>query len=147
MLRISKLADYAVVILHHLMTSEKKIQSASEIAREVHLAIPTVSKILKILAESRLVVSMRGAGGGYGLAFKPEKITLAQIISAMEGLPSLTQCGQVDRVCKNEDSCGVRPHWQAINHFILETLRQVTLADMSPSFKITKKIRESDHAA
>ncbi len=131
MLRISKLTDYATVIMHCLAVQPGAVLSASEIAHRVHLANPTVSKILKILAEADLVTSIRGAGGGYKLAQMPQAITIARVITAVEGQPALTECAQTSQLCAQDSVCAIKHNWRAINHFILEVLENLTLADMS----------------
>ncbi len=66
MLRISRLTDYATVILASLAGGS--LASAAEIAERTHIGLPTVSKLLKELQHAGLVRSMRGARGGYQLA-------------------------------------------------------------------------------
>ncbi len=68
MLRISKLTDYAIVILSYLALDSAKVLSAQQLAEATHLSLPTVSKILKILLAAKLLTSFRGTGGGYQLA-------------------------------------------------------------------------------
>lgn len=136
MLRISKLADYAIVIMHCLSRQPQIVRSANDIAKQVHLTHPTVSKILKILFEAGLVISIRGAGGGYKLAKLPEAISLAEVISALEGAPSLTECGQTASICAQDGVCAIKHNWQVINRFILNALTNVTLADMAKPLAI-----------
>ncbi|HVV68063.1 MAG TPA: SUF system Fe-S cluster assembly regulator [Gammaproteobacteria bacterium] len=131
MLRISKLADYATVIMHHLAVQPDQWVSASEIAEQVHLAIPTVSKILKMLCEASLVISARGTGGGYKLGKPASAISVAEVVTAIEGKPSLTECAQGAQLCVQEGVCAVKHNWRAINRFVFNTLQNVTLADMA----------------
>lgn len=131
MLRISKMADYATVILNCLSANTECLLSANEIAQRVYLGRHTVSKILKILQEAELVVSTRGAVGGYSLARSPEQITVAQMITALDGPVALTECSHPTQLCAQNMTCGVKHHWRSINQFILNTLENVTLADMS----------------
>ena len=150
MLRISKLADYATVIMHCLSRQPDTILSASEIAQLVYLSNPTVSKILKILAEAELVTSLRGAGGGYKLALLPQLITIARVIAAIDGRPALTECAHATQICSQDSVCAIKHNWRVINHFILDTLEKLTLADMGkplafyPGGKITKFLDENN---
>jgi FeS assembly SUF system regulator len=130
MLRISKMADYATLILNCLSANTESLLSANEIARRVHLGRHTVSKILKILQEADLVVSTRGAIGGYSLARTPDEITIAEIITALEGPLALTECSDSTQVCTQNMTCAVKHNWRAINQFVLATLESITLADM-----------------
>jgi FeS assembly SUF system regulator len=132
MLRISKLADYGTVIMNHLALNPERVYSASEIAQQIRLGkkVPTVSKILKILLEAGLVSSVRGKDGGYHLAMPAEKISLAQVIAAIDGSPGLTECCYSNR-CEQDASCAVKDNWKTVNRFIFTTLQSLTLADMS----------------
>ncbi len=130
MLRISKLADYATVIMSYLASCPDDIKSATFIAKEVHLSVHTVSKILKILLDADLIRAFRGAEGGYQLAKSAEKITLAQVIAAIEGNFALTECSLKSKLCVLDTQCSIKKNWKSINHIILKTLNSVTLKDM-----------------
>ena len=92
MLRISRLTDYGTMILVHLAGQNAGLCSASDVAAGTHLALPTVQKLLKTLAKSGLVSSVRGADGGYRLARAPEQITAAEILNVLEGPVAITEC-------------------------------------------------------
>jgi FeS assembly SUF system regulator len=130
MLRMSKLADYGTVILTTMVREPQRIQSAAEIAARIHVAIPTVSKILKILTSGGLVTSMRGARGGYLLARSPAQISVAQIIEVMDGPIGMTECSITPGLCTQESECPVRANWQKVNQVVLQALQQVSLAQM-----------------
>ena len=82
MLRISRLTDYATVILAALAGEPARVQTAAALAEQTHIAAPTVSKLLKQLQRSGLVVSTRGLHGGYHLARPPAQISAAAILDA-----------------------------------------------------------------
>jgi len=90
-----------------------------------------VSKVLKILAHAGLVESFRGQSGGYRLARAPERITVADIVAAMEGPFGMTECAAHQGQCHHEPHCGVRGNWQRISRVIEQALRSVTLAEMA----------------
>lgn len=131
MLRMSKLADYGTVIMTALARDPGNVHSASDVAAATGVAIPTVCKVLKILARGGLVVSLRGAKGGYLLPRPAERITLAEVIAAMEGPIGMTECSTTPGLCVQEADCSIRANWQKINRVIYEALQQVTLADMA----------------
>ena len=131
MLRISKLTDYAIVILSFLALDPDRVASATTIAQEVYLATPTVSKLLKILLEAGLVKSYRGTGGGYQLAQSAEQITIAAIVNAVEGSIAMTECCAPSNACAIHSLCGIKDNWQLINKVILTALASLTLSDMS----------------
>ncbi len=135
MLRVSKLTDYATVVMTVLASmsdSQRRdsVVSAQDLAARVHLELPTVSKLLKQLAHAGLVDSFRGVNGGYRLARKPREISIAEIVIAMEGPIGMTQCSAQAGLCEHETHCGVRVNWQRINQAIADALDSVTLEDM-----------------
>lgn len=130
MLRVSKLTDYATVVMTCLVDAGDGVRSAQCLAERAHLEVPTVSKLLKQLAQAGLVASARGINGGYRLARAPANITIADIVTAMEGPIGMTECSAHAGACDHESHCGVRVNWQRINHAIAAALTSVTLADM-----------------
>ena len=130
MLRISKLTDYATVVMTCLAEDAAAVHSAVGLAEKAHLELPTVSKVLKSLSHAGLVESFRGANGGYRLARPPEQISVAAIVVAMEGPIGMTECSVHAGLCDHERHCGVRGNWQRINHAIEHALESVSLADM-----------------
>ena len=130
MLRISKLTDYGTVLLAHLATNQASVCSATDVAGATGIAPPTVSKLLKSLARAGLVTSTRGANGGYRLARPPQQITAADVIDALEGPVSITECSASDGDCEHEGVCSVGGAWQRINVAIRQALKDVTLNDL-----------------
>jgi FeS assembly SUF system regulator len=135
MLRVSKLTDYATVVMTVLAgmsdsSRPESVLSAQDLAARARLELPTVSKLLKQLAHAQLVESFRGVNGGYRLARTPGKISIADIVIAMEGPIGMTQCSAHAGLCDHEPHCGVRVNWQRINQAIAQALANVTLADM-----------------
>ncbi|RNF86090.1 SUF system Fe-S cluster assembly regulator [Montanilutibacter psychrotolerans] len=130
MLRVTKLTDYATVVLTVLAARADQVLSASELAESAGLETPTVSKLLKPLAQAGLVEGFRGANGGYRLARDASRIGLLEIVEAMEGPLGMTECSVHEGNCGIEQSCGVRANWRRINDVVVEALRGVTLAHM-----------------
>lgn len=130
MLRISKLTDYGTVLLAHLAANQATVCSAADVANATRIAPPTVSKLLKSLARAGLVSSTRGANGGYRLARPPHQISAADVIDALEGPVSITECSASDGDCEHEGVCSVGGAWQRINVAIRRALQDVTLNDL-----------------
>jgi len=131
-LRIGKLTDYAIVILAHLARRGRVcVSPASEVAAGTGIPQPTVAKVLKQLVQSGLVVSSRGARGGYGLARDPARITVIEVIDAMEGPLTLTDSAGDAAACADHARCGVVGHWPRINHAVRQGLAAVTLLDLA----------------
>ncbi len=130
MLRVSKLTDYATVILSLMAKENTQVRTAVDLAAVTGIAIPTVSKILKLLVNAKVLISTRGAKGGYALARSPEAITIANVISALEGPIALTECSISQQGCEQASGCDIRGNWHLINRAIHDALESVTLADM-----------------
>ncbi len=133
MIRIAKLTDYGIVLLTHFAAEPgQTIHTARDLAARTHLPLPTVSKILKALSRSGLLVSHRGVSGGYSLARRPEEISVAQVIAALEGPIALTECSpDAHGLCTLESMCPVQSNWRRINRAVLEALERLRLSDMS----------------
>ena len=131
MLRISKLTDYATVILARLAAEPARRFTAAQLASQTHLAAPTVSKLLKQLQRRGLVNSTRGLHGGYLLARPPIEINAAQILDALEGPVALTECASADSHCCIESSCLVGRAWQRVNLAIRRSLQEITLLELA----------------
>ena len=131
MLRISKLTDYGTVVLVQLAANAGRVCSATDVASATEIALPTVSKLLKSLARAGLVNSTRGASGGYKLARDPADISAADVIDALEGPVSITECSSSDSQCNFEHVCNVGGAWQRINVAIRHALDGVSLVDLT----------------
>ncbi len=130
MLRISKVTDYGIVVMTYLANNATTTHTAKDIAQHTHITLPTVSKLLKLLARTGLLIAHRGVKGGYGLAFPAEKISLAQIIHAIEGDIGLTECSHNAGSCSMEPGCAVRSNWRMISNAIRGVLTGISLAEM-----------------
>jgi FeS assembly SUF system regulator len=131
MIKVNKLTDYAVLILSHFAAQQSgTVFNAHQLAQAIGVNPPTVSKILKILLRHDLLLSHRGANGGYQLAKPVQYINIAQIIQAMEGRLGVTDCSVHPGLCSQENTCQMRLPWQKINKMVLQVLSTVTLADM-----------------
>ena len=130
MLRVTRLTDYATVVLTVLAARPQAVMSAAELAERSGLEVPTVSKLLKPLAQAGLVDSFRGANGGYRLARPAGQISLVEIVEAMEGPLAMTECSLHDGQCGISEQCGVRGNWRRINDVVADALRAVSLAQM-----------------
>jgi FeS assembly SUF system regulator len=131
MLRISKLTDYGTVILARLAQEPAAQLTSAQLARLTHVPLATVSKLLKQLQRHALVTSTRGLHGGYRLARKPDAITAADVLDALEGPVALTECASQPSQCGIESSCGVNRAWQKVNAAIRRTLSEITLLELA----------------
>jgi FeS assembly SUF system regulator len=132
MIKISRLTDYAIVILSQMVRDDQPVFSASELAEKSRLPLPTTSKILKKLTKNNIVVAQRGAMGGYKLQFSAQRLSVAAIIEAMDGPIAVTDCANhpVIEVCRIESICPMRTNWNRVNRVLRKALEEVSLADM-----------------
>lgn len=132
-LRITRLSDYAIVLLGAAARNAEAGFTARSAAEQTGLPLPAVKKILKCLVRERVVESQRGTQGGYRLIRPATQIALAEIIDAVEGPFALTDCGQdaaAGAACEYVDHCGVHANWARVNGIVRRALASVTLADM-----------------
>lgn len=133
MFRISRLTDYGILTLTYLARDpDSGTHNARDVADGLKLPLPTVSKLLKLLARHGLLTAHRGARGGFSLARPPREITIAEIIAALEGPIALTVCVEhgVDD-CQIQHNCMCRENWRKINLAVRGALEVITLADMT----------------
>jgi FeS assembly SUF system regulator len=130
MLRMGKLTDYGIVLMSQLAVHRDTQHSAHSLAEAVKMPLPTVRKVLKALSHSGLLNSERGATGGYSLSRTPEQISVAEIITAIEGPIALTECVSAESLCEQEQHCAVQTNWTRINDAVFHALDEVKLADM-----------------
>ena len=132
MIRLTKLTDYGIVLLTHMARGKTRtVFTARDLAVEARLPLPTVGRLLKMLTSDGLLCSHRGVHGGYSLARAADEITVAQIIRALEGPISLTECSDGPGVCRQEMYCPVKTNWQKINSAVHSALDGISLADMA----------------
>lgn len=130
MLRISKMTDYAIVVLSLMARDGERTFAATEVAERTGISAPTVCKILKSLTRAGIVSSLRGVKGGYRLAQPPERTSVASVIDALEGPIAITECGVAQDSCQQAQSCHIRGNWNVINRAVRTALESVTLIEM-----------------
>lgn len=130
MIKLSNLADYAVLLLA-LMAKEPRQWASSELAERAQVPMPTTSKLLKILAQTDILKAQRGAAGGYSLIIPAQDLTLAAIIEAIDGPIALTHCVHNEELpCIARMNCPTSKGWGKINKAVRDALGTVSLADL-----------------
>ncbi len=130
MLKIGKMTDYAMLILSQMAREPDTVMSAATLAESLQLSGPTVSKILKILGDSSLVTSIRGADGGYHLGRPAANISVSDVIAAMEGDLTMTECCETTNLCSLGSRCAMQNNWLKINGLIKSLLSRLSILDM-----------------
>lgn len=132
MIRLTNLADYAVVIMSRIARESDVRHNAHDMADATALPAATVAKLMSALARAGLLTSHRGVGGGFTLARAADEISMADIIEAVDGPIALTNCIEhAPGDCNLEKFCVMRPHWQAINGAVKTALGQVSLSEVA----------------
>lgn len=131
MIRLTNLADYAVILIGQLARRDMRV-SAADLAAETGLPIPTVSKVLGALTRAGLAQSHRGLKGGFSLAQAACDITIVDVIEAVDGPIALVHCIEnAPGDCDLESICSMRTQWQIINTAIKDGLARITIADIA----------------
>ena len=132
MLRLSKKADYALMAMKHLaMRTDAASASAREIAEQYDIPLELMAKVLQRLARRGLVISLQGTRGGYRLGRETSKISVADIIEAIEGPLRVTACSTEAENCGQYSKCSVRdPLWR-IKDRIVAALADCSLKEIA----------------
>ena len=132
MIRLSKLADYGIVIATHLARQPERQQTATDIATATAVPQAMTSKVLKLLTRADLLTSHRGSHGGYSLARAAALVSVAEVVEALDGPIAITSCTEpVPGECSVLSLCPTRGNWGRINRAIRDSLGEVTLAEMA----------------
>ncbi len=135
MLRVGKMADYALVIMSTMASHPTGLMQMEALAQATRLSLPTVRKLMRYLVGAGLVKSVRGTKGGYQLARLPETIKISNILAAVEGPLAITECCEEEPDCELSGDCEMESHWTAINQLVVQMLAAISLADLSTDSK------------
>jgi FeS assembly SUF system regulator len=131
LIRLTNLADYAVVVMAAAAREPGTRLSAARVAELTMIPAPTVAKLMGTLARGGLLAASRGAAGGFALTREPAAISVAEIVEAVDGPIALTSCVSGDvQDCAMEGHCAIRGHWPPINRAVRAALAAVSLADL-----------------
>lgn len=133
MVRLSNLADYAVVVMCQAAMSADTRLSAAAVSAATAIPTPTVAKLMGKMSRAGLLVSFRGVGGGFALARPASEISVAEVVEAVDGPIALTHCTEpANSACYSRDAiCSLKPQWNVINRTVREVLAGVSLADLA----------------
>lgn len=143
MLKIGKLTDYALVLLNQLASAERPYSvgerdvakgfnkySVDILSKDTGLSEATVRKVMRFLVGAKLVIAHRGTKGGYQLALPPAKISIIDVVSAVEGPIAVTECASDDNNCEITEQCSLSDNWPGINQLVINVFRQISLEDV-----------------
>jgi len=132
-MRLTHLADYAVVMMTAAARRDETARlSATDLAQETGVPLPTAQKLMQQLAAHGLLIGQRGAGGGYALARPVSEISLADIVEAIEGPIAMTQCADgINHDCILDAHCRVKPHMGIVGDAVRGALGAVSLRELA----------------
>ena len=130
MFRLSKKADYGLIALKHLAQHADESISAREIAKEYRIPAELLAKILQRLARKGLLVSQHGTNGGYVLARDPSKISIVDVVEALDGPIGITPCER-GTSCQQLDVCSVRDPLQKLKNKVVRVLGDTSIYELA----------------
>jgi FeS assembly SUF system regulator len=144
MIRLTNLADYAVVLMCHMANNRDNLFSAQDLSKITDLPVPTVSKILGALSRADLLISQRGLHGGFRLEKEPTDVSIGQIIEAIDGPIALVNCTDPDpNHCAISNTCELKARWKIINDAVKGAMDGVSLdaiAEVDSTLKIEQQL-------
>lgn len=141
-MRLSTKGKYGVAAMYELSTYyDQKAVSLKEIAQKQEYSVAYLEQLFSTLKKERLITSQRGAKGGYKLAKPPEKITVGDIIRALEGPIEFSECvgGSEDYKCDRSAICVTKDIWKEVNDNINSVIDNITLKDLIDKNKRNEK--------
>ncbi len=138
MLKISRLSDYASLMM--TLMAKGELMSATQLSKDSGIGLASVQKLLKKLAGKGLLRSQAGSRGGYVLSRSPEKISLLDIVVAIDDRVALTVC--VDSHCNIAKNCPVRQPWQVVSSYVIKVLQSVSLSELAYQPHLPSLVRE-----
>lgn len=131
MLTFSKRTDYGILALHYLAgLPEGRRANARQLAEELSVPPELLAKVLQTMVKTGFVSSQMGPGGGYNLACRPSEITVADVVSAIEGPIALAECLDKEAECILNETFSIRNPMGMVQEKMVELLRTITLEDM-----------------
>ena len=131
MIRLSRMADYAVLSMTYMAARPTITHNAVDVAHATGLPVPTVAKLLAKLARGGVLSSQSGARGGYALDRHPRDISMADVIIAIDGTIALTHCVKSGpTLCEVEAACPSRGGLQRVNKVLNDALSAVSLDEL-----------------
>lgn len=138
MIRITKESEYAFLLLSALLDEDDSPKSATKLAEQTGIAVPMTGKVLKRLVKHQILVSTRGAYGGYTLTRAPQAVSVLEVVEAMEGAPEMVDCVKGGQDCAFAGRCRISPFWLGVNDDIRNMLASKTLQDMQQSDRLAR---------
>ena len=130
MFQIKTRADYGLMIMFELAKKPRQVTPVTSIAKRMQVSSIYLIQIARLLFRAGLIKSQEGARGGYYLAKSPAKISILQILEALEGKIEVSCAASPTHHCPNQSSCQIRSLWGEILPDIKAVLKKRSLASL-----------------
>ncbi|TAN45818.1 MAG: Rrf2 family transcriptional regulator [Nitrospirae bacterium] len=130
-MEITRETDYAIRCVLYLSKKNGAVVMVEEISKEMSIPKSFLSKILQKLAKKDLVKSFRGVRGGFQLALHPSRISLLEVIEAIQGHLFINRCAAEENICTRSGYCTVHPLWNEVGECLENKLREYDFERLS----------------
>ena len=130
-MQITRETDYAIRCVLYLVENPGKIIMVDSIAKDKEIPKSFLAKILQKLTKADIVKSFRGVKVGFRLLRNPDRITLLNVVEAIEGPIAMNSCVLDKSICRVSDSCSVHPVWVDLREKLEDWLGQYTFENLS----------------
>ena len=131
-MQLTRAADYAVRIMIHLATLPPGSRTnRAALAEAGEIPEHFVGKIVQTLSKAGLIASHRGAGGGFALALPPERVSILDVVEAVEGPTHLNACVAPGLSCTRKPWCPAHFVWVEAQEAMTAVLRRATIAQLA----------------
>lgn len=141
-MKLSTRGKYGLYAMYYLAEHQGEGPQSLQNIASVGIPKQYLEQLLGNLRRAGLVGSVRGAQGGYKIAKAPEKITILDVIDAMEGPLELSECMTNEGTCDRSCQCPVRRVWRTLTDSINRELAGITLGDMLATDQISTNVRQ-----
>ena len=128
-MQLTQAGEYAVLGVTYLALNPAKNVLIKDIAKEYNISVSFLAKIFQNLARCNLIISTRGKNGGFKLAKKPKKISVKDVLEAVEGPFNIVSCFE-SKKCNRQKKCKIKRVWKKAQKSMLEVLEKATVAEL-----------------
>lgn len=119
--------------------SENETVSIQSIAKRQNISDSYLEQLMRKLRSAGLIVSVRGAQGGYKLARPANEISVGDVLRALEGSLEAVTCGGEDNSCQGADLCVTKFVWERINSSIRDTVDSIKLSQLVEESRLMRE--------
>ena len=119
--------------------SENETVSIQSIARRQNISDSYLEQLMRKLRSAGLILSVRGAQGGYKLARPANEISVGDVLRALEGSLEAVTCGGEDNSCQGADLCVTKFVWERINSSIRDTVDSIKLSQLVEESRLMRE--------